>query len=100
MHTLNASSNSMPISKTTLIGTLAPATKVENIYNINWSTLDETRAKTVKQVEDLSETKGLVKQPLPEIPPETNLQLEANTKDRHETVAPDADIPGEAKSQT
>ena len=54
IHILNTSSDSMPISKNTL-STKAPATKVENICNINWSTLDKTRAKMVKQVEDLPE---------------------------------------------
>ena len=38
IHQLNTSSNSIPISKNTLIGTLSPAPKVENICSINWST--------------------------------------------------------------
>ena len=43
-----------------------------------------------KQVADLPETKELVKQLLPEIPPGINLQLEAETKDTHETVTTNA----------
>ena len=90
---LNTSSNSMPINKITVIGTLTPATKVANIDSINWSTLDDARTKGAKQIVDLPETKELVKQLLPVIPPGINLQLEADTKDRHETVTHNADIP-------
>ena len=86
-----------PVLKTK--GTLTPATKVENVCSINWSTLDDARSKTAKQVADLPETKELVKQLLLKIPPETNLQLEANTKDTHETVTPNADIPEEARAR-
>ena len=99
IHILNTSSNSVPISKNTLIGTKAPARKVENVCSISWSTLDKAKAKVAKQVADLPETKELVKQVLPEIPPETNLQLEANTKNTHETVTPNADIPEEARAR-
>ena len=88
----------MPISKITLIGALAPVTKVENICSISWSTLDEAKAKAAKQLVDLPEMKELVKQLLPDIPPETNLQLEADTKNTHETVTPSADIPEEARA--
>ena len=89
----------MPSSKNTLIGTSAPATKVENVCSFNWSTLDDTKTKAARQVADLSETKQLGKPLLPEIPPETNLELEANTKYTHETVTPDADIPEEARAR-
>ena len=84
-YTLNTSSSSIPISKNTFIGTVTQATKVENVCSINWSTLDEAGTEAAKQVADLSETKGLVKKLLPEIP--------------HETVTPDADIPEEARSR-
>ena len=59
----------------------------------------KTGTDAVKQVADLSETKGLVKQLLPEIPPETNIQLEAYTKGVHETITPDVDIPKEARAR-
>ena len=83
----------------TVIGTLTPATKVENICSINWSTLEKTQAKAVKQVVGPPETEGLVKQLLPEIPPRTNLQLEADSKDIHEKLTPDADISEEANAR-
>ena len=99
MHISNTSSNSVPISKSTVIGTLTPAIKVENVCNINWSTPDKIGAEAVKQVEDLSETKGLVNQLLPEILSATNQQLGADTKGTHEAVTPDADIPEEARAK-
>ena len=98
IHIINTSCISMPINKNTHIGTLTPATKVENMCSINWSTLDDARTKAAKQVADLPETKELVKQLLPEIPPGTNLHLEADTKDTHGTVTPNADIPKEARA--
>ena len=88
----------MPINKNMLIGTLRPATKVENICTINWSTLHDARTKAAKQVADLPETRELVKQLLTEIPPGTNLQFKADTKDTDETVTPSADIPEEARA--
>ena len=48
IHRLNISSNSLSTNKNTLIGTLTPATKVENICSINWSTLDEAITKASK----------------------------------------------------
>ena len=48
---------------------------------------------------DLPNTKELVNQLLPQIPPGTNLQLEEDTKDTHETVTPNADIPEEARAR-
>ena len=59
--------------------------------------LDDAKAKVAKQVADLPEIKELVKQLLPEIPPKTNLQLEADSKDTHEPVTPNSDIPEEAR---
>ena len=83
----------MLITKNTLTGILAPATKVENVCSINWSTLDEAKAKAAKQVADLPETKELVKQLLLEIPPETNLQLESGW-DSSVGRAPDYHVTG------
>ena len=36
---------------------------------------------------------------MPKIPQGTNLQLEANTKDKHEAVSSDADIPEENRAR-
>ena len=77
----------MQISNNTLILMLAPGTKVENVCSINQSTLYKAKVKVVKQEVDLPETKELIKLLLSEIPPETNPQLEADTKNTHETVS-------------
>ena len=49
----------------------------------------------MKQVANSLETEQFTNQLLPEIPSETNLQLEA---DRIKTVTPDADIPEQARA--
>ena len=59
----------------------------------------KARTKAAKQVAGLPETKELVKQLLSEIPQETNLQLEADTKNTYETVIPNADIHEEARAR-
>ena len=51
------------------------------------------------QVANSPDTKEFTNQLLPEIPSETNLQLEADMQDRIKTATPDADIPDQAKAQ-
>ena len=90
IHILNTGNNPVLFGKITLLGTLTRSTKVESICNIDWSTLKKAKTQAIKQVVNLPETKEFTNKLLPEIPSETNLQLEADMQDRIKTVSPRA----------
>ena len=95
---LNTNNNVTNITKSTAIVPLRSTKRVDNIFNLDWDTLLQTRKLAVEEVLDQQETQEQVHDLLPQMA-QTNLQMEADKPNHPEISTPNADVPEEALSK-
>ena len=97
---LNTNDTISSLGKNSLVVTLVPAGKCEQVQEIKWSVLQDTKRAAFLEVTQEPEMTGLLQKAelLPEIPGTTNLQLEPDTPNVFKSI-PNADIPEIARKR-